>query len=172
MQQNVHFRIATGADAPALAAFVNATYHGAEAELGWTPETHLHAGPRTSAEAIGAHVADPAARLLVCESDEGLIGCALIEMEEGDGHLGMFAVKPRLQGEGWGRAILSEAERQAKDWGCRTLTMAVISAQDKLIAYYERRGYARTGDRLPFPFDEAPGALRTDYDLVVVRKAL
>lgn len=167
------FRFATESDAAPVVRFVNAAYHGAEAELGWTPETHLHAGPRTSDADVRAHVADPNSKLLLCEMDGGIVGCALIEHHDGEAHLGMFAVKPRLQGAGLGKAILAEAERLvAVLWRCRALTMTVVSAQDKLIAYYERRGYLRTGERIPFPFEKAPGALRFDYDLIVVRKAL
>jgi ribosomal protein S18 acetylase RimI-like enzyme len=167
------FRFAAACAAPLVAEFVNAAYHGAEAELGWTPETHLHSGPRTREADVRAHVADPDSKLLLCETDDGLVGCALIEHHDGEGHLGMFAVRPRLQGAGLGKAILTEAERLATAlWRCRALTMTVVSAQAQLIAYYERRGYLRTGQRIPFPFEEAPGALRFDYDLVVVRKTL
>ena len=35
-----------------------------------------------------------------------------------------------------------------------------------------RRGYTLTGNREPFPFDEAPGALRRDFDLVELKKPL
>jgi hypothetical protein len=33
------------------------------------------------------------------------------------------------------------------------MTMWVISVRDELIAFYERRGYRRTGQRRPFPDD-------------------
>jgi ribosomal protein S18 acetylase RimI-like enzyme len=41
-----------------------------------------------------------------------------------------------------------------------------------LIAYYERRGFQRTGRREHFPHDEQPGALRQDFDLVELTKRL
>ena len=167
------FRLADPSDAPTIAAMVNATYYGEESAQGWTPETNLHAGPRTSVAAVMAHIGDANSRIVLCEGPDGLIGCALIENAWCEGHLSMFAVRPRLQAAGIGKAILAEAERCAIElWQCRIMTMTVISLQDKLIAYYERRGYRRTGEREPFPFDEEPGALRTDYDLVILCKSL
>ena len=53
----LRFRIAISGDAAALTSFVNATYHGPEAERGWTPETHLHGGPRTSVDGSSGAVA-------------------------------------------------------------------------------------------------------------------
>lgn len=50
--------------------------------------------------------------------------------------------------------------------------MSLINLQANLIAFYERRGYRPTGERTPFPFEQAPGALRHDYDLVILRKRL
>ena len=42
------------------------------------------------------------------------------------------------------------------------MTMTVISTRDELLAYYERRGYRRTGRIEPFPEEHAvhirPGA--------------
>jgi hypothetical protein len=52
------------------------------------------------------------------------------------------------------------------------MKLTVISLREPLIAWYERRGYVRTGAREPFPFATATGALRTDFDLIVLQKPL
>jgi ribosomal protein S18 acetylase RimI-like enzyme len=68
----------------------------------------------------------------------------------------MFAVRPDQQGGGVGRALLAEAERIAREgWHCREMRMTVISIRDALIAWYERRGYRRTGQYKPFPYGDA-----------------
>ena len=47
---------------------------------------------------------------------------------------------------------MTEAERFASTkWGASRMRMQVISLRNELIAYYERRGYRRTGETLPFP---------------------
>lgn len=163
------FRDAQPTEAQAIAALVNAAYSGPEAALGWTPETHLHAGPRTSVQEVEGVLRDPAQRLIV-GLDPDLCGSVLIGA---DGSLGMLAVGPRRQAKGMGRALLAHAEGRAVAlWGCQHLTLTAISLQEALIAFYERRGYRRTGRRMAFPHEEQPGALRLDYDLVELTKSL
>ncbi len=76
----------------------------------------------------------------------------------------MFSVRPDLQGSGVGRAVLAEAERIAReDWQCGEMQMTVISIRDELIAWYERRGYRRSGVFKPFPYgDERFGIPKRD----------
>jgi ribosomal protein S18 acetylase RimI-like enzyme len=161
------FRDATPADAQAVTDLVNAAYSGPDAAQGWTPETHLHAGPRTTLAEVRAILADPAQRILLCHSPD-LVGSVQIDA---GGHLGMLAVPPLRQAGGIGRALLAHAEDRAHAlWGCESLTLTAISLQTSLIAYYERRGYQRTGRREPFPHDDQPGALRQDFDLIELKK--
>ncbi len=54
-----HFCDAQPGDAEAITAMVNAAYSGADAAAGWTPETHLHAGPRTTLAEVQAILSDP-----------------------------------------------------------------------------------------------------------------
>ena len=63
---------------------------------------------------------------------------------------------PEAQGNGTGRALLAEAERVARDeWHARMMRMTVIDVRTELIAWYERRGYRRTGEYRPFPYGDA-----------------
>ena len=39
-------------------------------------------------------------------------------------------------------------------WMLAALRMTVIDVRDELIAWYERRGYRRTGIRKPFPYGD------------------
>jgi ribosomal protein S18 acetylase RimI-like enzyme len=76
----------------------------------------------------------------------------------------MFSVKPTQQGGGIGKLMMSAAERVAReDWKCTRMEMTVISIRDDLIAWYERRGYRRTGRFRPFPYgDERYGIPKRD----------
>ena len=158
--------------APQITALIERAYRGEESKSGWTSEADLLTGPRTSVDEIAAIMRDPLARFLVADADDGsLAACALIRNEQGSGYFGMFAVRPDIQGSGLGKAMLVAAERYIKDlWRLDTVYMTVINLRQDLIAYYERRGYRRTGERKPFPFDIAPGATRTDFYLAVLRK--
>ena len=65
MPNEFKFRIAQLADAVDVTKFVNETYHGPEAAQSWTPETHLHSGPRTSIAEIASYFRNPACRIVL-----------------------------------------------------------------------------------------------------------
>ena len=52
--------------------------------------------------------------------------------------------------------------------------MGVLNVRDALIAWYERRGYQRTGKTEPFPYgDNRFGTpLRDDLEFVILEKQL
>jgi len=71
--------------------------------------------------------------------------------------------------------MLGIAERWAREhWSSRTMQMTVIVQRTELIAWYERRGYRRTGERRPFPYGDERFGLprRNDLAFEVLRKLL
>ena len=86
----------------------------------------------------------------------------------------MLTVDPRRQAEGLGRRLLSKAEDYLREQGAACVQMTVIALRHALIAWYERRGYRRTGKSEPFPYDdERVGVpLRDDLHFVVLEKFL
>ena len=114
---------------------------------------------RTSAEAI----ARPGSQVLLGEREGALIACCHIERQGAPAYFGMFAVNPTARaaggqaGAGRGRAYRARAVALPMDGHDR------IVQRDELIAWYERRGYARTGQYRPFPDgDERFGVPRRD----------
>ena len=104
---------------------------------------------------LRADIERPRSRVLVAERDGVPVACAHVAVEGDAGYFGMFAVRPDLQGGGMGHALLAEAERVVRDeWALPTLRMTVIDARGELIAWYERRGYHRTGIVKPFPYGD------------------
>ena len=87
----------------------------------------------------------------------------------------MFSVDPGRQGGGIGKQLLAEAERIVRDdWTLPSMRMTVIDIRDELIAFYERRGYRRTGIFKPFPYGDARFGLprRDDLRFEVLEKLL
>jgi ribosomal protein S18 acetylase RimI-like enzyme len=172
---DLHFRNATAADVPALVALVTSAYRGEASRAGWTTEADLLEGNRIVPEVLLADIARPRSRILLAESDGTLQGCAHVAADGGAGYFGMFAVRPALQRAGAGRTILAEAERVAReDWRLPLMRMTVIDLRTELIAWYERRGYRRTGEIRPFPAaDPRFGRpLRDDLRFEVLEKEL
>jgi ribosomal protein S18 acetylase RimI-like enzyme len=89
-------------------------------------------------------------------------------------HLGMIAVRPEQQGQGTGRVLLEKAEQVAAAQGCKRLEMTVIGQREELIAWYERRGFQRSGEQRPFPYGDPRFGLpkRRDLYFVVLEKKL
>ena len=169
------FRNATPADIDALVGLVESAYRGDVSKQGWTTEADLLGGRRTGADDITACIARPQSVILMAERGDDLLGCAHVAIEDGAGYFGMFSVSPTLQGGGIGKLLLAEAERVVReDWGLVSMRMTVIDVRDELIAFYERRGYRRTGILKPFPYgDERFGQpKRDDLRFEVLEKAL
>jgi ribosomal protein S18 acetylase RimI-like enzyme len=158
------FRDATAADVPAVVALVESAYRGDSSRTGWTTEADLLQGQRTDPEGVRAVVEAPGSRLLLAEHDGELVACCQLEHRGDRGYFGMFAVRPGRQGGGLGKVVLAAAEREAQQvWGVTSMEMTVISVRDELIAFYERRGYRRTGELSPFPYgDERFGLPQRD----------
>lgn len=154
--QTSAFRSATPADIDAIVALVTSAYRGDASRAGWTTEADLLDGNRIDPEVLRADLARPRSRVLLVEADDGLHACAHVADEDGAGYFGMFAVRPGLQGGGLGKRMLAECERIVGDeWGLPVMRMTVIDVRDELIAFYQRRGYRRTGQFKPFPYGDA-----------------
>jgi ribosomal protein S18 acetylase RimI-like enzyme len=154
--QTSAFRSATPADIDAIVALVTSAYRGDASRAGWTTEADLLDGNRIDPEVLRADLARPRSRVLLVEADDGLHACAHLADEDGAGYFGMFAVRPGLQGGGLGKRLLAECERIVGDeWGLPVMRMTVIDVRDELIAFYQRRGYRRTGQFKPFPYGDA-----------------
>ncbi|MFE6197628.1 GNAT family N-acetyltransferase [Streptomyces sp. NPDC057838] len=169
------FRDATDADVDDLVTLIESAYRGEASRAGWTTEADILEGQRTDPEGVRAVIKAPDSRLLTVEREGRIVACCQLEHRGDHAYFGMFSVSPALQGAGLGKVVIAEAERQARaDWGVTEMHMTVISVRDDLIAWYERRGYRRTGRMTPFPYgDERFGIpLRDDLRFELLVKEL
>ena len=188
----LHFRPATLADRDAIIALVTSAYRGDASRAGWTTEADLLDGPRVAPEVLEHDLVRPRSVVVLAERDEApptppapeagalasvrrIVACAHVCDDGGAGYFGMFAVDPTRQGGGFGDAVLRECERITReDWQLPAMRMTVIDIRDELIAWYERRGYRRTGIKKPFPYGDARFGhpKREDLRFEVLEKAL
>ena len=171
----LHFRAATPADLDAIVALVTSAYRGDSSRAGWTTEADFLDGNRIDRDVLRADIERPQSRVLLAERDGQLLACAHVSEEDGAGYFGMFSVVPGLQGGGIGKQVLAECERIAREeWNLPAMRMTVIDIRDELIAFYERRGYRRTGILKPFPYgdDRFGQPQRDDLRFEVLEKPL
>ncbi|QIO87299.1 N-acetyltransferase GCN5 [Stenotrophomonas rhizophila] len=169
------FRAATLADIPALVALVTAAYRGDASRAGWTTEADMLDGARIDPQGLQADIERPRSTILLAEREGRLLACAHVADDHGKGYFGMFAVEPTLQGGGVGKQVMDAAEAHAAAaWQLDVMQMTVIDIRDELIAFYERRGYRRTGIKKPFPYgDERFGIpKRDDLQFEILEKPL
>lgn len=170
----ISFRKAVVEEADFLARLINSAYRGDSSKAGWTSEAHLLDGQRTDPQEVRSLIQTANSLILLCLQGDETIGSVLIEKQESAAYLGMFVVRPDLQGNGIGKQFLRAAEQTAQqEWGVVKITMSVITLRPELIAFYQRRGYRRTGEVLPFPDDPAAGIPRVpNLQFEMLEKAL
>ena len=176
-------RTATPDDAAALERLVNSAYRGDSSKAGWTTEADLLGGQRVDVEGLRALIGrapaagrtDGCAVVLVHEDASGLVACVELEPQGASCYLGMLTIRPTAQAGGLGRRLLAAAEQYAmRHFGTREMHMTVIVQRTELMAWYERRGYRRTGVRKPFPYGDPRFGLprRPDLEFEVLSRSL
>ncbi len=171
------FRPARAEDCAAAAALINSAYRGESSRAGWTSEADLLGGQRTDEAALEELISSRSRTLMLAEDSDGcLAGCVLLERRPaGVAYLGMLTVLPALQGSGLGTGLLEWSETFVRrEWPAAAIEMTVIRCRTELIAWYERRGYKPTGQRLPFPMDNPRFGLPkvADLEFEILRKGL
>jgi GNAT superfamily N-acetyltransferase len=154
----------------------NLAYRKTGAGASWNSEEGLIGGQRMDESVLREDLTrNPDARLLIHRdtADGALLGTVWLEPKgEGVWYLGLLMVRPDRQSGGLGKAILAAGEEFVKQHGGRRMRMTVLSVRDELLAWYQRRGYAPTGETQPFPYgDERFGVpKREGLFFVVVEK--
>ena len=127
-------RLATAAEADALAGLINAAF---------VVERPIFGGDRTSPARVRELLEQ--GRFLVLEDSEGLAGCVFVEVRDDRGYIGLLSVEPALQQRGLGRKLMDAAEEFCRQAGCVAVDLRVISARVGLPAFYRHLGYLETG---------------------------
>jgi ribosomal protein S18 acetylase RimI-like enzyme len=167
-------RPATEHDIPEIVALANLAYRQAST---WATEAGVIAGTRLTEPQLRDDLASkPDARLLLYREADGVLrGTVWLEPTAANTwYLGLLIIHPELQNQRLGQRLLAAAEEFAREQGGRRIRMTVLNVRHTLIAWYERRGYARTGESQPFPYgDERFGKpLRDDLSFIVLEKRI
>jgi ribosomal protein S18 acetylase RimI-like enzyme len=161
-RNRVAIRPAAHQDLSRIHPVIERAYRGDAARLGWTHEADLVEGERTDVETLAAIVDDPAAALLIALDGDVPVGCVqVVDRGGGLAYLGLLCVDPGLQAGGYGSRLMRAAEAHARAFGASAIEMTVIDRRAELIAWYERHGYARSGETRGFPIPLDPPLFMT-----------
>jgi ribosomal protein S18 acetylase RimI-like enzyme len=169
----ISLRPATASDYPAIVDLMNLAFRGKE---GWSIEGEYISGERITTSLLTEEISKGALYLLSNDpATSPLEGCVSLKAASPEKwYLGSLTVRPDLQKGGFGRELLTAAEKYAAARGARTIEMTVVHVREALIAWYERRGYRRTTETRPFPYDDTRYGtpMRADLVFVVLEKHL
>jgi len=168
---------AVEADFAEVIELANLAYRKTGEGASWNSENGLIEGSRLTDALLREDLARPGAELLVYRDEPAgpLLGTVFLEPKgEGVWYLGLLTVRPGLQDRGLGKGILAAAEQFARSQSGAKIRMTVLSVRETLIAWYLRRGYALTGETVPFPYgdDRFGRPLRDDLYFVAMEKAI
>ena len=91
-----------------------------------------------------------------------------INSDTSKAYLGMFAVSPKFQNKGIGKALMTYAEKfVVAEWQCNKMEMTVIRQRKELVAWYEKLGYRVTGEVRDFPYGDERYGIPKREDLVL-----
>ncbi|MDY6921828.1 MAG: GNAT family N-acetyltransferase [Pseudomonadota bacterium] len=157
-------------DLDQITRLVNSAYRSDVGNNRWTSETGLVQGHRLSLALLELLITDADVDLYLGYLDDRLAGCIAITFHGDISEFGTFAVAPELHNTGIGKALLSFAEGACRT-DIRMFQVAVVSLNQDLIRFYERRGYRRTGAKIPFPAGADVGKPTVEkLDLTVMQK--
>ena len=171
----IELRDATEADYPEIIALTNKAFRGTGPDASWNIEDVID-GDRINESLLREDLARaPDGHLLIWrEAGEHLGHVRLDPVGGGTWYLAMLTVRPDRQDQQLGRRLLSASEDFARARGGRRIRMTVVNVRDTLIAWYERRGYALTGETEPFPYGDNRYGVpnRDDLTFVVLERPI
>ncbi|MFM7329794.1 MAG: GNAT family N-acetyltransferase [Bacteroidota bacterium] len=160
-------------DAEAIATLVNSGYRGDSSRKGWTTEADILGGTRINCPGVEAVIGRPGTVVLKYLLSGKISGCVELAHNGDRMYLGMLTVDPSIQDKGIGRKLLQAGEDHARLHGCTAMYMTVVHTRDELIAWYERRGYRKTGETKPFDnTDPVFGIPKIPLHFIVLEKPL
>jgi GNAT superfamily N-acetyltransferase len=177
-EQMVTTRFPTEADLAAskikrLSDLINEVYDDAESGMWKRPGTRSNSG---EVERLLRNQA-----LILAEIDSKLVGAVNVNlMNDGIGEFGMLVADLNHRGKGIGSALVDRAEKWARDMGCHTMRLELLTprhwthpSKEFLKQWYSRIGYQpQTTEPFEILHPELVPELATECDFTVWHKSL
>ncbi|KAI1436829.1 acetyltransferase [Xylaria sp. CBS 124048] len=176
MTATLNFRIATENDVIPLEHLINTAFRDDKTTQVFLSTDHADIAV-TDIPTLRAKLNQPGSAVLVAtDTATGTLvaHCSVRKLDDHRAWFGMLAVDISHQNRGIGGHALSRAEQYARrEWGSSRLEFDVVNTRAELLAWYQLRGYRRTGETRPFPYERHEGwegVLRDDLCFVILGK--
>jgi ribosomal protein S18 acetylase RimI-like enzyme len=157
MSNNYNFRIATEEDAPHLQNLIEAAFRFTDASIEWIGSPDLAKTFTMDMSVIVDRIASPENVFLIASDTPGgpAIACVNVFKKTPDyGRIALLAVDPTIQRGGLGKTVMNKAEKHLTgEFGVKRIGLNALETRKGLIAWYERQGYAKTGDVTRIPVE-------------------
>ncbi|KAK2010858.1 acetyltransferase [Colletotrichum eremochloae] len=149
------FRVAMAEDAPQLQRLVQAAFRAEDKRADWTADMKLGRSFQYSVEEVLTTINNPDTAIIMASDQNGVLlgSVGIVKRNDSLVRFVMLSVNPEQQCGGIGRRVLAYAENFARSWGVKTFELNALSSRERLIEWYERCGYKKTGQTSPFPAD-------------------
>lgn len=104
----------------------------------------------------------------VAESDEGIVGYAVMSVAAGEAHLLNLCVAPHRQRAGLGRRLLGHVLMLAREHAAETLFLEVRPSNEAALHLYREAGFVEVGTRRSY----YPAARGSREDAMVLARVL
>ncbi len=118
-----------------------------------------------SEESLLTELDNENAHFLVAQADENIMGYIGVHEIVGEGYIANVAVSKKYRRSGVATALLSQAEKGAKERGCEFISLEVRKSNIPAISLYEKRGYTVRGERKKFYSDPVEDGIIMTLDL-------
>jgi ribosomal protein S18 acetylase RimI-like enzyme len=153
LRENVHMsdtlvlRTATARDAAAIARVIAASFEQYRGRL--VPESGAF---RETPESIAAELVEGAGAI-VAERNGEMLGCVLVEEQEGDLYFGRLSVMPRARGHGLAKRLVDAVEAEARRRGLPGVRLGVRVVLTDNQRLFQALGYRETSREAHPGFD-------------------
>lgn len=165
------FRLATIEDAPRITQLINTAFRSEKTGQTWLYNDQDRRVDIVSLDLMEDFITGKTARTIMLAGtlDGNIVATCFLRRPDrtipppenlqhvtpGSAWLGFLALDPTLHSKGYGKDMLLEAERFAReDWHAKRLEFDFVSTRKELRDWYVRQGYEETGKRRPFFYGE------------------
>jgi GNAT superfamily N-acetyltransferase len=140
-------------DAPSVAVLAAQVFLDTYATRGIRPELAREVLAECAPDRFAARLRTPSLSFILAEHDGHLVGFAELDrarpcpVDGADARVQLVRlyVQRPFQGTGIGALLIRAAEARAREWGAAALWLEAWAGNDRALAFYAARGYARVG---------------------------